>query len=67
MEGQGISKKEIELVQLIADGVTTKDIAKLKGISPRTIEAKTYLLRVKFNLRTNIGLIVLFFRKGLIK
>ena len=59
--------REIELVQLLANEYTVKDIAEMKEKKDRTMEYEVDMLKRAFGCRTTIGLVVLFYRNGLIK
>lgn len=61
-----VEKEDIELVRMIADQLSVRDIAKKKGISHRTIESQIAVLKKKYHVRTSIGLVVLFYRHKLI-
>ena len=62
-----LSGQDIAIVQMVANEKTSVEIGKELGLSPRTIETITYQLRKKFEFRSSIGLVVLFFRNKLIK
>ena len=62
-----VTDYEKSLVQLTAEGNTPTEIAKALGKTRRTIETQTYHLRKRFECRSSIGLIVLFYRNKLIK
>jgi DNA-binding CsgD family transcriptional regulator len=42
---------EIKILGFIKDGVTTKEIARLLGVSARTIDSHRYTIRRKLKLR----------------
>ena len=60
-------RNEIELVQMLADDYTPKEISLKLKQSARTVEGKIQVLRKTFECKSVRGLIVLFFREGLIK
>jgi len=62
-----LSKKDVAIIQMVANEKSSVEIGKELGLSPRTIETMTYQLRKKFEFRSSIGLVVLFFRNKLIK
>lgn len=62
-----VSETQLRLVQLAADDIPRKDIAKELNLSPRTIEMYYDKIRHKFDCNTIPGLVALFFRNGLIK
>lgn len=47
----GLSNREIEVFQMLGQGMTTKAIAKKLGVSPKTIEAHRERIKTKLNLR----------------
>ena len=62
-----LSKKDVAIIQMVANEKSSVEIGKELGLSPRTIETMTYQLRKKFKFRSSIGLVVLFYRNKLIK
>lgn len=62
-----VSEVQLKLVQLAADDMPRKDIAKELNLSPRTVEMYYDKIRHKFDCNTMPGLVALFFRNGLIK
>lgn len=53
----GITKREKEILQLIVDGYTSSEIAKLLFISPRTVETHRANLMNKFKLKNTAALV----------
>ena len=51
-----LTSKETEVLKLLADGNTTKDIAVLLGISPRTVEAHRRHISEKLEIKHLPGL-----------
>jgi DNA-binding CsgD family transcriptional regulator len=62
-----ISQKEIIIVQMLADGNRTADIAKKLKLSVRTIEANLDSLRNKFDAKTLPQLVAIFLKNQFIK
>jgi len=60
-------RTDISIVQMLADDLTPKEIAGKIFLSVRTVETRIFKLRQTFECRSVRGLIVLFFREGLIK
>ena len=53
---QTLSNREIQVFELIAEGVGTKEISEKLGLSPKTIDTYKYRLRAKLNLENNADL-----------
>ncbi|MCX7871835.1 MAG: response regulator transcription factor [Verrucomicrobiae bacterium] len=51
-----LSEREIEVLKLIAEGLTAKDIAVKLGISPRTVDTHRERIMSKLNIHTIAGL-----------
>jgi DNA-binding NarL/FixJ family response regulator len=64
--GNNLSTREIELLRLIAKGVSNKDIAKTLGLSLNSV--KTYLANIfsKLNARSRVEALVISLRLGII-
>lgn len=58
--------EDVEIVQYMANGLRAKDIADKMGKNIRTLEAKIFTLKKKYNAPTPIGLVMLFYRNKLI-
>ncbi len=56
-ESKNISNREKEVILLIAEGLTTKEIADKLCISPRTVESHKKNIQEKFNVRTTIEIL----------
>lgn len=61
-----LSPREQEILQLIADGKTGKEIAAIAGVSLRTVEFHKYNIMNKLNLRTSADLIRYAIQTGLV-
>lgn len=59
-----LSEREAEVVRLIAEGHTSKDMARRLGLSPRTLETYKARAMSKLNLRTRAELIRYALRRG---
>jgi DNA-binding NarL/FixJ family response regulator len=66
LHGGSLSEREIEIVQLIADGFTTKDIAQHLYLSFHTVGTHRRNIFRKLNVKNSSELIILALRKGLI-
>src|SRR5574341_216708 len=62
-----LTPREREVLQLIAEGKTTKDIAGLLGVSVKTIESHRVRLMEKLDIRQTAGLVRYAIRRGLIQ
>ncbi len=51
-----VTARELEVLQLVAEGLTTKEIAAQLGISPRTVDTHRERLLAKFNAHNVVGL-----------
>lgn len=51
-----LSKRQLECVKRVIQGLSTKEIAKTLNISPRTVETHLNILRVKLKARNRIHL-----------
>ncbi|HET9418301.1 MAG TPA: response regulator transcription factor [Chthoniobacterales bacterium] len=63
----GLSPREKEILALIAEGATSKEIASKLGISVATVETHRRRLMAKLHIRNVAGLVVFAFRAGLIR
>jgi len=61
---QKITKRENEILQLIVDGYTSPEIAKILFISPRTVETHRSNLMAKLNVKNTAGLVRFALEKG---
>jgi DNA-binding NarL/FixJ family response regulator len=59
-----LSEREAEVVRLIAEGHTSKEMAQALGLSPRTLETYKARAMTKLNLRTRAELIRYALRRG---
>jgi two-component system response regulator NreC len=64
--GNPISDRERQVLQLVAEGKTTKEIASLLGISVKTAESHRSNLMEKLNIHDTAGLVRYAIRIGLI-
>ncbi len=62
-----ISKREIEIIKLIGEELTTKEIASRLYLSKRTVDTHRQNLMRKLNVRNNIGLIKVAIQRHLIR
>jgi DNA-binding CsgD family transcriptional regulator len=61
-----ITRREQEILNLVAEGRTSKSMAQLLGLSARTIERHRANLLKKFSLKNSVSLIQTAMRQGLL-
>jgi DNA-binding NarL/FixJ family response regulator len=62
-----LSQREREVLQLVAEGKSTKEIAILLGISTKTAESHRRHIRSKLNLHETASLVRYAIRRGLVR
>jgi len=62
-----LSKREKEVLQLVAKGLTSKEVADKLNVSPRTVDTHRANLLKKFNCKKTIDLVNYAVRCGLVK
>lgn len=65
--GRSISDRERQVLQLVAEGKTTKEIASLLGISVKTAESHRSNIMEKLDIHDTAGLVRYAIRNGLIQ
>jgi len=63
---QGLTKREYEVLQLVVEGYTSKDVAEKLCLSPRTVDHHRSKLLKKFNLRNSADLVSFAVRNGFV-
>ncbi len=66
-EGDALTDREREVLQLIPDGLTTKEIAVVLGVSRKTIESHRASLMEKLNIHKVSSLVRFAVRVGLVE
>ncbi len=66
-EDADLSDKEIQVLKLMCDEKSTKEIAEIVEISPRTVEAIRDRLKIKTGAKSTAGLILYAVKHGLIE
>jgi DNA-binding CsgD family transcriptional regulator len=61
------SQRELELLQLMADGLSDREIAEKLSISPNTIRSRQHMLRMKMQARSRTHAVAIAFRRGLLE
>lgn len=64
-DAQRLTRREVQVLQLIADGTLTKEIAAILEVSVKTIETHRKQIMDKLNIRTIAGLTKYCIREGL--
>lgn len=67
MEKKKLSPRELQILELNADGYLNKQIADILGISTNTIKGLTRLLTVKLGVKNTKHAIAEGFRQGYLK
>lgn len=62
----GVTDREVEILQLLSKECTAAEIAEQLSISPRTVEKHISHLHQKFNTKKTIGLVLCALREGII-
>jgi DNA-binding NarL/FixJ family response regulator len=63
---QLLSKREIQVLELVADGKSNSDVSELLGISPKTVARHRERIMSKLNVHSTTELVKIAFRSGLI-
>lgn len=63
---QGLTKREYEVLQLVVEGYTSKDVAERLCLSPRTVDHHRSKLLKKFNLKNSADLVSFAVRNGFV-
>jgi DNA-binding NarL/FixJ family response regulator len=61
------NEREIQIIQLLADEKTNKEIAETVFLSVRTIEGLRLKLLERANVKNSVGLVIYAYKRGLIK
>ncbi len=62
-----LTNREREILKLLAEGYTTREIAGLLVLSPKTVEGHKTRLMAKLDLRNRVELVKYAMRKGIVK
>ena len=65
--GDSLSKRELEVLQCIANGLTNAGIAERLSISPKTVDNHRTSLMRKLDVRSSTALVVRAVRDGLVQ
>ena len=61
------SQRQVQLLTLMADGLTDAEIAERLSISPKTMRGRIHALRLKLQARTRTHAVTIGFRRGLLE
>jgi DNA-binding NarL/FixJ family response regulator len=61
-----LTQRQREIVQLLAEGLTIKQIAGLLNLSEKTVEFHKHHIMEAFNLRSNAAMVIFALKQGLI-
>jgi LuxR family transcriptional regulator of spore coat protein len=62
-----LTSREIEILELVANGYSAKEAASLLGIAPRTVERHTENIRLKMHARNRAHMVTQAVLGGLLK
>ena len=62
-----ITEKEMEVLQLVCDGLTSKEIGEKLFLSPRTVETRKNSLMQKFNVQTTGKMIAIAIKNKIVR
>lgn len=62
--GINLSSRQLQLVQLLAEGQSVKEISTILGISPRTVESHKYRLMQQLKLKNTAELVAFAMKHG---
>lgn len=65
VDNDGLSNREREVLQLVSEGHTTKEIAKILNLSPKTVDSHREHIMEKLSIRSIAGLTKYAMREGL--
>jgi DNA-binding NarL/FixJ family response regulator len=56
LAGDGLSPRELEVVRLVAEGLTSREVAQKLTLSPRTVEMHVHRILIKLDCRSRVDL-----------
>ena len=66
-EMKQLSEREIDVIRLIVNGLSSKDIAEKLFISPKTVETHRYNILRKLGVKNTVGIIKYALKNGLVE
>jgi DNA-binding CsgD family transcriptional regulator len=66
-QGSRLTAREIEIIRLIAEGCTSKEIAEILFISPKTVDAHRGHILKKLGMRDRVALTRYAIKRGLVQ
>ncbi len=64
---ENLTEREIEVIKLLSDGLSSKEIANELFISPRTVESHKSNILTKLHLKNNIEIVKHAIKEGIVK
>ena len=61
-----LTERELEVLRLLADGLTNKTIARRLGTSPATVKSQVRTICAKLGVESRAGAVALAIRRGLL-
>ncbi|MFN3389382.1 MAG: response regulator transcription factor [Allosphingosinicella sp.] len=62
-----MTPREVQILELVADGNSAKEIAGILGIAPRTVERHTENVRLKMGARNRAHMVTRAVKKGILR
>jgi DNA-binding NarL/FixJ family response regulator len=59
-----MSPRQVEIVELIADGLQDRDIAERLGVSPRTVDSHLQRLYLRYDIHSRAAVVAKWLREG---
>lgn len=59
-----MSPRQVEIVELIADGLQDRDIAERLGVSPRTVDSHLQRLYQRYDMHSRAAVVAKWLREG---
>lgn len=65
--GPPLTRRQLDVLQLLAEGFTAGQIAGLLGCAPSTVTTHIYHCHLRLNVSTTVGAVVVAIRQGWIE
>ena len=62
-----LTEREMQILQLISNGRTLQEVAKITHLAEQTVKSYAQTLREKMNATTNIHVVAIAFRKQILR
>ncbi len=66
LNGHGLTRRETQVIQLLADGKSTKEVAKILDLGVRTVENLRAKIKHKLGLRSTVDLVLYAIRHRIV-